>query len=953
MKKALSTILVSTLLFSILVVLLGFSPTKVFAVETTETGFEGKTISILGDSISTYIGVSNDETVNSTLAGSLVYYDGTKHNVSRNDTWWQQAIDQLGMELLVNNSWSGSCIFNEGAGTAGAYIDRCVQLHNTAGADPDIIAVYMGTNDYGTYQSSLGTANTINYGSLIIAQEDGFQYATPTTACEAYAIMLHKMTQRYPEAEIYCFTLPHQSKYHYAATEKRLRFNASLTQIAEKFGANIVDLYNDTGIMSDDYYSFYMADNGVHPTPAGMDAITGCFTSTLLNKSRYRSGAVYDVSYVLSNAIVDQGTAKAVLAGDSLSCNFTVPAGKRLNLTVTMGGEDITDICRVDNRIYIDNVSANISIIAQSGLPSNDPDHFRWEYQDDQIVSISGSGNSVNPLTMTQGTITDGIFNNVKYTLNEAVILKHNLPWALEWKSEITNTNSVYGGAFLFASASNSSSADITYLFCSQNGSMIALGQYTNMKKYHYGVSLSAHGIDGTAVHTYRLVNRIFKDGSNMIYLYVDDQELGPMNHFWIGMNDQEQTVNWINGQDFRFSHIGTSPHSLNNSKLDYIQVSEDCHSHSYATSMMAPTCTESGYTTYACPCGTGYVADHVAATGHDYQDGVCTDCGKAIPVLTLRSPTLEFKDMIKVVAFFTVENAEDVVEMGMITYSCHVAQWNMDTAENVIPGAVYVESADRYYATSQGIHAKHLSDDVYLAVYAKLTNGSYVYSPLASYSATDYAYNQLSNSDDGKLKQLVVSMLNYGTQAQRYFGHNLNNLANADLTVEQSALPEAYRPEMVPSVPVVSGEKQGSFLNNQGFVSRKPAISFEGAFCINYFFTPADQPEGEITMYYWNEEDFGTAEVLDAENATGSLVMVQDSNGQYRADITGIAAKDLSGAVYVAAVYSNGTEVRTSGVLGYSIGAYCGSQASKGGAVAELAMATAVYGHHAKEYFG
>ena len=276
-----------------------------------------------------------------------------------------------------------------------------------------------------------------------------------------------------------------------------------------------------------------------------------------------------------------------------------------------------------------------------------------------------------------------------------------------------------------------------------------------------------------------------------------------------------------------------------------------------------------------------------------------------------------------------------------------------MDTAENVIPGAVYVESADRYYATSQGIHAKHLSDDVYLAVYAKLTNGSYVYSPLASYSATDYAYNQLSNSDDGKLKQLVVSMLNYGTQAQRYFGHNLNNLANADLTVEQSALPEAYRPEMVPSVPVVSGEKQGSFLNNQGFVSRKPAISFEGAFCINYFFTPADQPEGEITMYYWNEEDFGTAEVLDAENATGSLVMVQDSNGQYRADITGIAAKDLSGAVYVAAVYSNGTEVRTSGVLGYSIGAYCGSQASKGGAVAELAMATAVYGHHAKEYFG
>ena len=39
--------------------------------------------------------------------------------------------------------------------------------------------------------------------------------------------------------------------------------------------------------------------------------------------------------------------------------------------------------------------------------------------------------------------------------------------------------------------------------------------------------------------------------------------------------------------------------------------------------------------------------------------------------------------------------------------------------------------------------------------------------------------------------------------------------------------------------------------------------------------------------------------------------------------------------------------------VLGYSIGAYCSSQATKGGTIADLAMATAVYGYHAKAYFG
>ena len=952
MKKALSAILVSTMLFSVLVVLIGILPMNTFAAEKMNTGFEGKTISILGDSISTYVGVSDDATANSTLAGSVVYYNGIRNNVYLKDTWWQQAIDQLGMELLVNNSWSGSCVLTKNVGSEGAYIDRCVQLHNAAGTDPDIIAVYMGTNDLWAL-SSLGTATSIAYDTLINADGDGFCYAVPKTSCEAYAIMLHKMKQRYPRAEIYCFTLLQQNNISEHKAQLLKSFNASIAQIADHFGAYTVDLYNDCGVEADENFSFYMVDNNLHPGTAGMDAITGCFTSSLLKNSRYINGTVYNISYKLGNLIIDQGTKKAVLAGDSFSCSFTIPAEKCMNLSVTMDGVDITDRCRTDNRIYIENVSGNIHIIAQDGIPSNGPNHFRWEYIPDQMVSISELGNTFNPLTMVQGTIENGILNNVYYTLNKVVALKHNEPWFLEWRSEITDTLSTYGGALMFASSAESTTNNHPYLFCPQNGKFLALGVYDDGSFHNYGVSLSEHGIDGTLAHTYRLENRLFDDGTNMIYLFVDDQELGPMNHLWIGMSDKNETENWVNGQDFNFTHMGTSSHSLSNFKFDYIQVSEDGHSHSYATSVTVPTCTEQGYSTYTCPCGNSYVADYTDAAGHDYQDGACSDCGKAIPVLTLRSPTLEFKDMIKVVAFFTAENTEDVVEMGMITYSSRVSQYSIDTAENVIPGAVYVESSGRYYATSQGIHAKQLADKIYLAVYAKLTNGDYVYSPLASYSATTYAYNQLTNSDDVKLKQLVVSMLNYGAQAQRYFSHNLSNLANAGLTREHEALPEAYRSEMVPSVPVVSDEKQGTFLNNQGFTSRKPAVSFEGAFCINYFFSPADLPDGEITMYYWNEADFQVADVVTAENATGSLVMTQDSSGQYRADITGIAAKDLSATVYAAAIYSNGTEIRTSGVLGYSIGAYCGSQAAKGGAVADLAKATAVYGHHAKEYFG
>ena len=320
------------------------------------------------------------------------------------------------------------------------------------------------------------------------------------------------------------------------------------------------------------------------------------------------------------------------------------------------------------------------------------------------------------------------------------------------------------------------------------------------------------------------------------------------------------------------------------------------------------------------------------------------------IPTLKLKAPALEFKDMIKVIAFFTAENLDDVVEMGMITYTSKVDVVDISTAAHVIPGATFDPSSDRYFASSQGIHAKYLGDTVYLACYAKLTDGSYVYTKLASYSAVTYATNQLKGTDV-KLKQLCAAMLNYGAAAQNYFGYNTDVLANSTLTAEQIALPEAYTSDMVQTVSAVDKAKQGVFASNKGFGTRKPAVSFEGAFSINYFFTPNYTPVDGITLYYWTEADFNAADVLTVENASGAVAM-KDEGTQFRGDIEGIAAKDLTKAVYVAAVYSDGTTTWTSGVLGYSIGAYCSSQANGTGTMAELAKATAVYGYHANAYF-
>ncbi len=50
---------------------------------------------------------------------------------------------------------------------------------------------------------------------------------------------------------------------------------------------------------------------------------------------------------------------------------------------------------------------------------------------------------------------------------------------------------------------------------------------------------------------------------------------------------------------------------------------------HSYHPFVTPPTCTSNGYTTYICQiCNSTYIADETAATGHNYQNGVCTNCG-------------------------------------------------------------------------------------------------------------------------------------------------------------------------------------------------------------------------------------------------------------------------------------------------------------------------------------
>ena len=389
MKKFVLRAATLLLTLAMLIPLCAFALSVPAAAATEVKPFEGKTVSILGDSISTWEDYSNGKaasTTNSTIIDNATYYKpATPFTLSSvNDTWWMQAIEELGGSLLVNNSWSGSGFYAEDFGSykvTPAYVDRCVQLHDNTNRrpsitiEPDVIAIYIGTNDFNALKGTAETFTTegLNYDALKV---DG-EYKTPTTAAEAYAIMLAKITEKYAPnekkgyegAEIYCFTILEWQGLNDAAKAKHKAFNATIAEIAEHYGAYVVDLYGESGITpatdaSDKVQNTHLA-NTLHPNKYGMDAITNCFVSTVYRNSRYmpENTELFNVEYNVDTDIFKQGAPRVVLGGE-LKLDFLDKSNSASKwLKVMMGGEDITATCKTDDGIYIPEVTADVTLI--------------------------------------------------------------------------------------------------------------------------------------------------------------------------------------------------------------------------------------------------------------------------------------------------------------------------------------------------------------------------------------------------------------------------------------------------------------------------------------------------------------------------------------------------------------------------------------------------------------
>lgn len=229
-----------------------------------EVSLEGLTVSIHGDSISTY--------ENWIPYGYNNFYPMSGDVTDVLDTWWIQLFDDTGMKLCANASSAGSTCAGDSTDAEDPQVGcddfRVTDLSDKNGAYPDIIIVFIGTNDL------LGNI-TLGDNDGTRAVEEGFI----DNFADAYTLMLDKLENYYPAAEIYCCTLLQTGDYGTETPYVPFTNGQGLTaedysrqieKIAEHKGYPAVDLYH-CGIETDNLQE--MTSDGVHPTPKGMKCI--------------------------------------------------------------------------------------------------------------------------------------------------------------------------------------------------------------------------------------------------------------------------------------------------------------------------------------------------------------------------------------------------------------------------------------------------------------------------------------------------------------------------------------------------------------------------------------------------------------------------------------------------------------------------------------------------------
>ena len=232
------------------------------------SSLEDKTISIQGDSISTFAGTITD--------GNATYYSASHKFVNSIDaTWWGLLINECRMRLIRNDAWSGSRISGTGD-NAMCSVARCSNIkHINSTVDtyqygaPEIIVVMAGTNDVS--------------GNVEMGTADG----AVTTYMGAFKTMLANLKSQCRNAKIVVFQLYRGNVLDYANSggKHQYEYQEAMANLCRRYGVYYIgpehfDLsfpnlqyYTCDNSLSDYGPPTYTSADYLHPTMQGMERV--------------------------------------------------------------------------------------------------------------------------------------------------------------------------------------------------------------------------------------------------------------------------------------------------------------------------------------------------------------------------------------------------------------------------------------------------------------------------------------------------------------------------------------------------------------------------------------------------------------------------------------------------------------------------------------------------------
>ena len=232
------------------------------------SSLEDKTISIQGDSISTFAGTITD--------GNATYYSASHKFVNSIDaTWWGLLINECRMRLIRNDAWSGSRISGTGD-NAMCSVARCSNIkHTDSTVDtyqygaPEIIVVMAGTNDVS--------------GNVEMGTADG----AVTTYMGAFKTMLANLKSQCRNAKIVVFQLYRGNVLDYANSggKHQYEYQEAMANLCRRYGVYYIgpehfDLsfpnlqyYTCDNSLSDYGPPTYTSADYLHPNMQGMERV--------------------------------------------------------------------------------------------------------------------------------------------------------------------------------------------------------------------------------------------------------------------------------------------------------------------------------------------------------------------------------------------------------------------------------------------------------------------------------------------------------------------------------------------------------------------------------------------------------------------------------------------------------------------------------------------------------